>query len=77
MQVAANSLDVSEIQVQPEQLPVSDENMVMTTTSSAEEYVNEEVIISEPSGGSEEVEVLVEGSGIVIIPTTSQVSVGG
>ncbi len=45
----------------------------MTTTSSAQEYVNEEVIISESSGGNGEVEVLVEGSGIVIIPTTTQV----
>ena len=65
-----------EVQIQPEQLQVSGESMVVATSSSAGEYISEEVIISEPAEGNEEVEVLVEeeGSGIVIVPTTSQVS---
>ena len=65
-----------EVQIQPEQLHVSSESMVVATSSSAEGYISEEVIISEPAEDNEDVEVLVEedGSGIVFVPTTSQVS---
>ena len=69
-----------QIQVSSDQLQVTDENVVVSTSPSAQAFVSEEVIISEPvietSEASGEVEVLVEGegAGIVIVPT-SQVCV--